>query len=87
MRGDLLLAAAAAGSPRRPERYGSGVSTRSKRFYDSRWGWLLPSGISWKLGRKPSRRRAVLAAFINPLDFAMYREAEELSRRSDSDAD
>lgn len=56
------------------------MSDRTQRIYDSRWGWLLPSGISWKLGRRPSRRRAVLAAFLNPLDFAMYRDAEALSK-------
>jgi hypothetical protein len=57
------------------------VSIRTRHIYDSRWGWFLPSGISWKLGRKPSRRRAVLAAVLNPLDFAMYRDAETLSQQ------
>ena len=56
------------------------MGDRTQRIYDSRWGWLLPSGISWKLGRKPSRPRAALAAFLNPLDFAMYRDAEALSK-------
>ena len=54
---------------------------RGRRAYDSRWGWLLPSGVSWKLGSKPSRRRAALAAILNPLDFAMYRDAKDMTER------
>ena len=56
------------------------MSDRQGRIYDTRWGWLLPSGVSWKLGRKPSLRRAILAVFLNPLDFGTYRVAEALSK-------
>jgi hypothetical protein len=55
------------------------VSNRTQRAYDSRWGWLLPSGVAWKLGRRPSRRRAALACFLDPLGFFTYRDAEALT--------
>ena len=47
-------------------------------------GLALPSGVSWKLGRKPSVRRAILAVFLNPLDFGTYRVAKALSKHDEA---
>ena len=63
------------------------MGDQRRRIYDSRWGWLLMGGFAWKLGRKPSRRRAILAAFVNPFDFDMYREARARSKRDGDSAE
>lgn len=56
------------------------MSDRGPRLYDSRWGWLLLGGIAWKLGRKPSRRRAAIALFFDPLGYLSdYRAARALT--------
>lgn len=44
----------------------SGV-TRMERLWDAPWGWLVPYGIPWKLGRRDGRNgceRSGLTIFV-----------------------
>lgn len=52
------------------------------RVYESRWGWLMPGGIFWKLGRRDaSGRERALPYFFGLADGWMYNAARERSAR------
>lgn len=52
------------------------------RAYESRWGWVMPGGIFWKLGRRDTNRRErVLPYFLGFTEGWFYNAARQRSAR------
>jgi hypothetical protein len=52
------------------------------RVYESRWGWVMPGGIFWKLGRRDSSdRERVLPYFLGFTEGWFYNSARARSAR------
>lgn len=50
--------------------------------YESRWGWLMPGGLGWKLGRRDTTERERLWPYLVGLtDGWFYNAARERSVR------
>lgn len=60
-----------------------GQRGRDDSIYDTGWGWLLPGGFFYKLGRSDSspRERVWPYFFGGPLDGWLYNSARERRRR------
>jgi hypothetical protein len=82
----LFCAALLAGTALAVRRAG-GVRRLDDKFYESRFGWLMPGGIFWKLGRRDGRSRERFWPYLfGLLDGWMYnagRDRRTRERRRD----
>ena len=59
-----------------------GLRQLDGRVYESRWGWLMPFGIFYKLGRGDAGRKERLAPYLlDPVGGWMYNAGRIRDRR------